>query len=41
MKTETYIMFNEELIETVNNILPLNVGDLFYFSLRQTKPQRK
>lgn len=39
MKTETYIMFNEELIETVNNILPLNVGDLFYFSLRGTTPR--
>jgi hypothetical protein len=39
MKTQTEIFFNEELIETVNNILPLNVNDLFYFSLRGTTPR--
>ena len=39
MKTKTEIIFNDNCIETVNNILPLNVNDLFYFSLRGTTPR--
>lgn len=36
MKKITEIIYQDNLIETVNDILPLNIGDTFYFSIKGT-----
>lgn len=39
MKTETEIILNNECIETVDGLIPLNKGEKFYFAIRGTCPK--
>jgi hypothetical protein len=39
MELKTEVIFNEEALEDVDGIMPLNVGDVFYFSIRGTSPR--
>lgn len=39
MKKRSEIILNDQLIDGVDDILPLNVGDIFWFSIRGTTPR--
>ncbi len=38
MIIKTEVIFNEDLLETVDGLMPLAVGDIFYYSIRGTTP---
>lgn len=38
MIIKTEVIFNDDLLETTDGLMPLSVGDIFYFSIRGTSP---